>query len=164
MTAVIYTRAPNRLGKLISQPGGKRRDQAIADSEAALEKIRPELLAEIDEALAQLGDLVAKAAAEIEPRLEVYARARTIVGFAGLCEKQALGTVAFSLCDLCDHYIEAGVWNAAAVGAHIQTMGVLRIANLPEDSPEAAAVMDGLKTLVRRAEEKAAAEASAAQA
>jgi hypothetical protein len=155
MTAVIYTRAPNRLGKLISQPGGKRRDQAIADSEAALEKIRPELLAEIDEALAQLGDLVAKAAAEIEPRLEVYARARTIVGFAGLCEKQALGTVAFSLCDLCDHYIEAGVWNATAVEAHLKTMIVFRTAPWSEASPEAAAVLEGLREIVRRAEEQA---------
>lgn len=155
MTAVIYTRAPNRLGKLISQPGGKRRDQAIADSEAALEKIRPELLAEIDEALAQLGGLVAKAAAEIEPRLEVYARARTIVGFAGLCEKQALGTVAFSLCDLCDHYIEAGVWNATAVEAHLKTMIVFRTAPWSEASPEAAAVLEGLREIVRRAEEQA---------
>lgn len=155
MSAVIYTRAPNRLGKLISQPGGKRRDQAIADSEAALEKIRPELLAEIDEALAQLGDLVAKAAAEIEPRLEVYARARTIVGFAGLCEKQALGTVAFSLCDLCDHYIEAGVWNATAVEAHLKTMIVFRTAPWSEASPEAAAVLEGLREIVRRAEEQA---------
>ncbi|RAK65380.1 hypothetical protein [Phenylobacterium kunshanense] len=156
MSAVIYTRAPNRLGKLLSQPGGKRRDQAIADSEAALEKIRPELLAEIDGALAQLGDLVGRAAKELEVRPEVYTQARTIVGFAGLCEKQALGTVAFSLCDLCDHYIEAGVWNATAVEAHLKTMIVFRTAPWSETSPEASAVLEGLREIVRRAEEQAA--------
>lgn len=155
MSAVIYTRAPNRLGKLLSQPGGKRRDQAIADSEAALEKMRPELLAEIDGALSQLGELVGQAADEVDVRSEVYAQARTIVGFAGLCEKQVLGTVAFSLCDLCDHYIEAGVWNATAIEAHLKTMIVFRTAPWSETSPEAAAVLDGLREIVRRAEEQA---------
>ncbi|PZQ63215.1 MAG: hypothetical protein DI570_09905 [Phenylobacterium zucineum] len=160
MSAVIFKKAPNRLGKLLSQPGGKRRDEAVRDSKAALDKLKPELLAEIDGALATLASAVAAARDDVAGRREVYVQARTIVGFAGLCEKEALGAVAFSLCDLCDHYIEAGAWNPTAVEAHLKTMIVFRTAPFSETSPEGEAVMAGLREIVRRAEEQVARAAS----
>ena len=156
MSAVIFRKAPNRLGKLLSQPGGKRRDEAVAHSQAALDKLKPELLAEIDGALAKLSQVVAAARDDVEMRRELYVQARTIVGFAGLCGKEALGAVAFSLCDLCDHYLDAGVWNPTAVEAHVKTMVVFRSAPFTESSPEGQAVMAGLREIVRRAEEQAA--------
>jgi hypothetical protein len=156
MSAVIFKKAPNRLGKLISQPGGKRRDEAVRDSQAALDKLKPELLAEIDGALAKLSEAVAAASTDVQSQREVYVQARTVVGFAGLCEKPALGAVAFSLCDLCDHYIEAGTWNPTAVEAHLKTMIVFRTAPFTETSPEGQAVLEGLREIVRRAEGQAA--------
>jgi len=154
MSSVSYIRRPNRLGKLIATPGGRKLDVAVATAEANIESLRPGMLAEVDQALEGL-----RAAAgrdDLAARTEVYNRATAIVGFAGLCGLTRVGEVAYNLCELSDRYLEAGLWNAAAVAAHIQTMGVLRMADLPEDSPEAQAVLDGLKELVRRAEEKAA--------
>lgn len=155
MSSVSYIRRPNRLGKLISTPGGRKLGEAVATAEANINALRPGMLVEIDEALAGLR--AAAARDDAQARSAVYNRAAAIVGFAGLCGLTRVGEVAYNLCELSDRYIEAGVWNAAAIAAHIQTMGVLRMADLPEDSPEAQAVLDGLKELVRRAEEKAAA-------
>ncbi|WP_068878704.1 MULTISPECIES: hypothetical protein [unclassified Phenylobacterium] len=158
MSSVSYIRRPNRLGKLISTPGGRKLAEAVAQAEANIESMRPGMLAEVDGALDRLRQAAARE--DTAAHADVYACASAIVGFAGLCHLSRLGEVAYNLCELSDRYIEAGAWNTAAIAAHIQTMGVLRMANLPEDSPEAEAVMEGLKTLVRRAEEKAAAEAS----
>lgn len=160
MSAVIFRKAPNRLGKLLAQPGGKRRDQAVADGQANLDRLKPELLAEIDSALAKLSEVIGLAREDVASRREVYVQARTIVGFAGLCEKPALGAVAFSLCDFCDHYIEADAWNATAIDAHLKTMIVFRTAPFSEASPEGEAVMEGLREIVRRAEGQATRAAS----
>lgn len=155
MSAVSFTRRPNRLGKLVSTPGGRKLEVAVAMAQAGIDTLRPGLQAEVDEAL----DRLRAAADRTGPaaNAQVYSAATAIVGAAGLCGLTRVGEVAYNLCELSDRYIEAGTWNAAAIAAHIQTMGVLRMANLPDDSPEAQAVLDGLKTLVRRAEEKAAA-------
>lgn len=155
MSAASFIRRPNRLGKLISTPGGRKLGEALTAAQANIDTLRPGLLAEVDAALEKLR----RAAARDDPRgrSDVYANATAIVGFAGLCGLTRLGEVSYNLCELSDRYLEAGSWNAAAIAAHIHTMGVLRSADMPEDSPEALAVMDGLKTLVRRAEEKAAA-------
>ena len=155
MSSVSYIRRPNRLGKLISTPGGRKLGQAVAMAEANIETLRPGMLAEVDEALARLREAAGRT--DAASRTDVYNRAMAIVGFAGLCGLTRVGEVAYNLCELSDRYIEAGAWNEAAIAAHIQTMGVLRVANLPEDSKEAEAVLEGLKTLVRRAEERAAA-------
>lgn len=154
MSSVNFIRRPNRLGKLISTPGGRKLAEAVALAKAGIESLRPGLLAEVDDALDRLrlaADRPGPAA-----HADVYACATAIVGSAGLCGLNRIGEVAYNLCELSDRYIEAGIWNSAAIGAHIQTMSVLRMANLPDDSPDAQAVLDGLKTLVRRAEERAA--------
>lgn len=158
MSSVHYIRRPNRLGKLISTPGGRKLGEAVAQAEANIETLRPGMLAEVDEALDRLR--AAAGRTDVAARTDVYNCATAIVGFAGLCGLTQVGEVAYNLCELSDRYIDAGVWNEAAVAAHIQTMSVLRMANLPEDSPDAAAVLDGLKALVRRAEERAAAESA----
>jgi len=155
MSSVSFIRRPNRLGKLISAPGGRKLGQAVAEAEANIETLRPSLLAEVDEALERLREAAGRT--EAAAHTEVYNRATAIVSFAGLCGLTRVGQVAYNLCELSDRYIEAGTWNEAAIAAHIQTMGVLRTANLPDDSAEAEEVLEGLKTLVRRAEEKAAA-------
>lgn len=159
MSSVSYIRRPNRLGKLISAPGGRKLGEAVATAQANIETLRPGMLHEVDEALERLRRTAARG--DAAARTEVYNCATAIVSFAGLCGMTRLGEVAYNLCELSDRYIESGRWNDAAIGAHIQTMSILRTANLAEDSPEAEAVMEGLKTLVRKAEEKAAAEAAA---
>jgi hypothetical protein len=158
MSSVSYIRRPNRLGKLISTPGGRKLGEAVATAEANIETLRPGMLAEVDEALERLREAAGRG--DAASRADVYNRATAIVGFAGLCGLTRVGEVAYNLCELSDRYIEAGAWNAAAIAAHIQTMSVLRVADLPDDSPEAEAVLEGLKALVRRAEEKAAAESA----
>ncbi|TAJ72540.1 MAG: hypothetical protein EPO51_10635 [Phenylobacterium sp.] len=155
MSSVSYIRRPNRLGKLISTPGGRKLGEAVATAEANIESLRPGLLAEVDQALEGLREAAGRN--DVASHAEVYKRATAVVSFAGLCGLTRVGEVAYNLCELSDRYIDAGVWNEAAIAAHIQTMSVLRMANLPDDSPEAEAVLDGLKTLVRRAEERAAA-------
>ena len=155
MSSVSYIRRPNRLGKLISAPGGRKLGEAVAMAESNISALRPELLNEVDEALERLRAAVGRS--DAAARTDIYNAATAIVGFAALCGMGRVGEVAYNLCELSDRYIESGAWNAAAIAAHVQTMGVLRMANLPEDSPDAEAVMEGLKTLVRRAEEKAAA-------
>lgn len=153
MSSVNFIRRPNRLGKLISAPGGRKLGEAVAMAESNIESLRPGMLAEVDEALNALREAAGRS--DARSRTDVYNRATAIVSFAGLCGLTRVGEVAYNLCELSDRYIEAGIWNEGAIAAHIQTMSVLRMANLPDDSPDAEAVMEGLKTLVRRAEERA---------
>lgn len=157
MTAVIYTRPPNRLGKLLTAPGGRKIAAALAEAEANLAAMRAQVTGEVDAALERLRQAaMLAAAADPDACSDVYAHASAIAGFSGLCGLVHLGQVAFNLCELTDRYIEGGVWNTAAVGAHLDTMALLRHADLPADSAEGKAVLEGLKALVRRAEEQAA--------
>ena len=116
MSSVSYIRRPNRLGKLISAPGGRKLSEAVAKAEANLEVLRPGMMNEVDGALERLRDAAARS--DMAARSDVYNCATAIVSFAGLCGMKRLGEVAYNLCELSDRYIEAGVWNAAAIGAH----------------------------------------------
>jgi uncharacterized alpha-E superfamily protein len=153
MSAVIYTRPPNRLGKLLAAPGGRKLGQAVSEAQANLDSIRDQVTGEVDAALSRLRDSVAAAApadADAGARTDVYVQATAIAGLAGLCGMGQLGQVAYNLCELADAYIERKSWNAAAVSAHLDTMALLRGANLPEGSAEGEALLEGLKALVRR--------------
>lgn len=158
MSAVIYTRPPNRLGKLLSAPGGRKLSQAVEEAQANLESIREQVTSEVDTALARLRESAAAASAGVPDAAawgQVYAQAAAISGLAGLCGLAQLGQVAYNLCELADRYIERESWNVAAVAAHIDTMTLLRAAGLPDESAEGEALLEGLKTLVRRAEAQA---------
>lgn len=155
MSAVIYTRPPNRLGQLLSRPGGKRISEAVADAEKNLATLAPLIEAELDEALASLRDAADRAARGGEDASaamrEVYDRALTIAGTAGLCERARMGEVAYNLCELSDRYIEAGTWNVEAIEAHVNTMTLLRGMDMADKSPEALLVLEALKVLLKRA-------------
>lgn len=153
MSAVIYTRPPNRLGKLLSAPGGRKLTDAVSEAQANLDSIREQVTGEVDVALSRLRESVTAASmadSGAQARADVYAHATAIAGLAGLCGLGQLGQVAYNLCELADCYIERGAWNAAAVAAHLDTMTLLRVAGLPEGSPEGEALLQGLKSLVRR--------------
>ncbi|MBI1199072.1 MAG: hypothetical protein GC203_14530 [Phenylobacterium sp.] len=158
MSAVIYTRPPNRLGKLLAAPGGRKLSDAVSEAQANLDSIRDQVTGEVDVALSRLRESVAAASmvdGGAEARADVYAHATAIAGLAGLCGLGQLGQVAYNLCELADCYIERQAWNSAAVAAHLDTMTLLRMAGLPDGSPEGVALLEGLKSLVRRVDASA---------
>ena len=151
MSTVTYTRPPNRLGRLLSAPGGKRLKEAIAAAEVNLKGISEAVATEMDAAHARLRE-AAKSAAEgdQEGRAEVYAQASAIVSLGAVCGHARFGQVAYNLCELTDRYIMADRWNADAVSAHLDMMILLRTAKLSDAESEA--IFAGLRALVHRAE------------
>lgn len=155
MTAVIHTRAPNRLGKLLASPGGITLSAALRGAQVNLDSVADTLLAAVDLSLADLrlaAQTAATAGGSPEGAERVYRIAADVAGLAGLCGQARIGEVAYSLCELTDRYISGKRWNLEAVAAHIDVIALLRAANFAEGSAEAAAILDGLQSLVRRAE------------
>jgi len=155
MSAVTYTRPPNRLAKLIAAPGGRKLTDAVAVANANIAAIRGSLLQEVDAALERLR--VALGSAEDAPvaRTEVYNETNGLAGLAGLCGLERMGQVAYNLCELSDRYVVNDRWNQAAVAAHVDTMSVLRMTGDTLGSEAGEAVLAGLKELVRRVEDSA---------
>ena len=147
---VIKKRFASRLAPMIGTREGLTIEQATAAAEANLISIRDECLASLDEALAVVFAHVpglisrpSKAGAET-----VYQAASQVLSLAGLCQLEALGQAAFSLCDLIDTSGTRGRWNSAALDAHLNALRILRNPEAVADQHALAQMLMGLKLVV----------------
>ncbi len=125
-------------------------EEATAAAEANLISIRDECLASLDEALGVVFEHVpglvsrpSKDGAET-----VYQAANQVVSLAGLCQLEALGKAAFSLCDLVDKSRTLKRWNSAALDAHLNALRVLRNPEAIADQHALGQMLTGLKQVV----------------
>ncbi len=123
---VRYFRKPSRLAAMIDQPGGATVGRLMSQVEANLETLRPEAMAKIEQAIAELEGLTAARSSDQAAWLaDIYHRAGAVLDMAGPFGFDALGKVAFSLCDLADRFGAAGEFDLASLQVHVRAARLL---------------------------------------
>jgi len=152
MSAVKRIRVPNRLAAVVRKPGGKTIAEAVAGAEANLVAIRDDCVAAVDAILAAMVELSAVLKAMPTPQhlSKLYELADEMIGVAAIAHLPAVGTAAFSVCELVDAFTETGAWNWEAVAVHLNGLKLLRAMGDQIDEAAREQVLDGLRAVVRR--------------
>jgi hypothetical protein len=149
MSEVRRIARPNRLARLLSEPGGISAGDALRKAAENLESIRESSLSSLDEHLARIEalrrDAGGKASAETEEA--IYRLSNSIHAIAGLFGLDQLGEAAFSLCELIDRQRERGRWSPEAVDVHLSAFRLFRHPDLPVDGET---VLAGLRRISER--------------
>jgi hypothetical protein len=146
---------PNtRLSKLAAKPGGMRVLEAVARADARLESVSATCLAGVDAKIDELIALSAEHGGGAEPEKvvgQVYRLSNEIFAESGVFGRVALSAAAQSLCDLTSAGTPRNdsIWNAIEV--HVQSMRVLRRGDVESSSQMCHAVLEGLRTVSKRA-------------
>lgn len=142
---------PNRLAKLVHQPGGVSMNEAVRAANASLEGLRETVVGEVEATLDRMQAIGAGLrSGPDEPALaELYALSNVIIGMAGVFGMERFGAVAYSLCELIERIRRRGKWDAPAVQLHLDTLRRLR-AEPAGDDAQHERVVAGLRQLVSR--------------
>ena len=118
----------SRLAQLVHQPGGMTAAEASAAAYARLRNMQPEAIASIDNMIARMATLgVPLAQGSDKAALdELYVLANAVFGTAGLFGLDAVGEVAYSLCELIDRLRASGTWHPLAVQVHLNGLALAR--------------------------------------
>lgn len=117
-----------RLSELAARPGGIARDAAIESANKSIEVMRGDADAAISASIAELETVVrgAKGGNLVDADLHAILRfGDQIVTLAGTFGYDALDLVARSMCDLADGMLGVGIYHAAPVVVHVQSMRLL---------------------------------------
>ena len=147
MSSVILRTIKSRLSEIIQKPGGVTFEAAVAGSEAALAtKPGPalELVAAKAAALEQLAERPALDAGEIE---QAYGLASEIVNVTGCLTLPVLFAVAYSLCEVLDHFRTAP-FGHEAFRVHVQALRLVLVGG--GEGPAFDQMLEGLKTVKAR--------------
>src|SRR5262245_40133254 len=149
MSGATFIPWENRLAKVMSQPGGVRVGDALAQAAKNLELAKDECLAEMDGQLAEIESLCAQAGRQPEDDVKrrIYDLSNDVVSVAGTFELTELGQAAFCLCELVDRLRGLGRWNQAAVEVHLSACRLLR---RPDTTTDRSQVIEGLKKLAEQ--------------
>ncbi len=152
MSAVRRIRVPNRLAAVVRKPGGKTVAEAVASAEANLEAIREDCVAAVDAILAAMVELstLLKTQPTAENQTRLYELADEMIGVASIAHLPAIGTAAFSVCELLDAFVEKQAWNWDAVAVHLNGLKLLRAMGDQINAAARDQVLDGLRAVVRR--------------
>ena len=118
----------SRLSLLLHQPGGMTVAEASAAACARLRNMQPEAIASIDTMIARMAALGPSLAQGPDKAAldELYVLANAVFGIAGLFGLNAVGEVAYSLCDLIDRLRASGTWHPLAVQVHLNGLALAR--------------------------------------
>lgn len=146
MTESRTIKVRTSLSRQLSRPGGRSLADAERLADAALQTHRADTLSELGRLVSELE--AACAARTDGDRTRVYAVAAALVDLAGFFDTGVFYDAAYSLCDLTDRTRERGLWSWEAVQVHVQTLRLLHLAGPGNPSPDAAALLAGLRRVV----------------
>lgn len=140
------TYAKNKLGEALRDASPILAQTAIRDAEKMLAAIENDCLVQLD---ARLAEFATEAASTPEGRTEqiraAYNTARSMIGVGTAARFPAIDAAAKSLCDVADGLLVRGLTDWAAIRAHLDTMRLLRMPELP--APAATQLLQGLDAL-----------------
>ena len=85
-----------------------------------------------------------------ESQAKLYDLADEMIGVAAIANLPAVGTAAFSVCELIDAFTERQAWNWDAVAVHLNGLKLLRAMGDQINEAAREQVLDGLRAVVRR--------------
>lgn len=120
----------SRLSALLNQPGGMTAAEAAAAAHRRLQAMHGEAVAGVDGMTARMAALGPRLAQGPDRAAldELYVLANAVFGTAGLFGLEALGEVAYSLCELIDRLRVSGAWHPAALQVHLNGLALARAA------------------------------------
>ena len=153
MSEAKVFKVKSRLGEMVLNRGGVSAGDSIRRAETEVEKTYPKSLRMLDELLLQLdahhaADLAGPDGGADHER--VYACASRVIDASICMQDSMLDAAARALCDLVDLSAELGVWDAEAVGVHIQALRLLRHAGDGMDAPARRKLVESLYQVTRK--------------
>lgn len=143
MSEVRVIKVRTALSRQLSRPGGRSLAEAERLADAALQTHRTDAFAELGRLSRELE--AACEARTAEDRARVYALAASLVDLAGFFDTGPFYDAAYSLCDLADRTRDGPLWSWDAIQVHVRTLRLLLAAGLGSPSPDAAALVSGLR-------------------
>lgn len=146
MSTVVLRTVKSRLSEIIQKPGGVTFEAAMAGSEATLATKTGPALEIVAAKVAELERLGERPALDAEGIEQAYGLASEIVNVTGCLKLPALFAVAYSLCEILDHF-RAAPFNREAFFVHVQA---LRLIIAGGEGPAFERMLDGLKAVKAR--------------
>ena len=125
---VVHT--PNRLGSLLSRPGGITREHAVKRAAHCVETLRERSEAAIWKELAQLKQMWSSVAESLsegqsaEKLEELRSQSATILNLAGTFGHDRLASVLKSLCELATAMTERESYGAEPIAVHMRALAL----------------------------------------
>lgn len=147
MSSVILRTVKSRLSEMINKPGGVTFEAAIAGSDAELAAKAGPALALMASKVAELEQLAERPGLDAEAIGQAYGLASDIVNVTGCLKLPALFAVAYSLCEILDHFRTAA-FSREAFLVHVQALRLI-LAGAGE-GPAFDRMVEGLKAVKAR--------------
>jgi hypothetical protein len=160
VSVVTVLRPLVRLAKLLREPGGLALADALAAAQKNLEAASGDYLYAVGEGVADIARLAERHTSNAFDEAVfsgVYARASNLIGAASVCGRASIDEALTSLCEMLDCFQSREIWDAEAVGVHVNALRLLLYGGVSEDSDGAATVLDGLRRVSKRYQLEAAA-------
>lgn len=139
---------PNRLGAILSAPGGLDAREALERASRALDAGEAARLARIDDVLAEMRALAAGPPPPMADQLRMYDLASEIVSLAATAPSKDIAAAAYSLCELLDRQTQNNTWLVERVRVHLAALAALRTpASTAKDADYRATILEGLRAL-----------------
>jgi hypothetical protein len=131
LSSVKFVFPKPTLGKLLRAPGGLAVADAMDRTQANLEQLRPECLAELRALIARIESCFEGAAANADgaPVRELYALAAQGVGMGAVAGVPGADVALISLCKLVDYLQTQGRWDPAGILVHVRALKFLAVAD-----------------------------------
>lgn len=149
-SVVIVTPVKNRLGQMLRQPGGIKREDAVEAAQKNVETLREEFIAAIPGEVTALEDLFAVAKMSgMSPELitAMLHRASQLLTLSGTFGYDLLDVVTRRFCDFASGMIDLGITDTAPVGVHLRAMRLLCPGNAELSKEEADRMLSSLAAL-----------------
>jgi hypothetical protein len=147
VSTVVLQSVKSRLSELIQKPGGVTFEAAMAASEAALAVKAPPALELVKARVAELEQLSKGRALDAEGIEQAYGLASEIVNVTGCLKLPALFAVAYSLCEILDHF-RTTPFSREAFVVHVQALRLILAGG--DEGPAFDLMLDGLKAVKAR--------------
>jgi hypothetical protein len=153
VSVVTVLRPVVRLAKLLRDPGGVALADALVAAQSNLEAASSGYLLAVGEGVADIGRMADRHTSNMfddEVFTGLYGRASDLIGAASVCGRASIDEALTSLCEMLDCFQSRRIWDAEAVGVHVNALRLLLHGGVTEGSEGAAAVLDGLRRVSKR--------------
>lgn len=147
MSTVVLRTVKSRLSEIIQKPGGVTFEAAMKGSDAVLATKAGPALELVAARIAELEQLAEGRALDAERIEQAYGLASEIVNVTGCLKLPALFAVAYSLCEILDHFRTAP-FSREAFLVHLQALRLILAGG--DEGPAFDAMLDGLKAVKMR--------------
>lgn len=135
------------LAKQLFEPGGRLVREAERLAGEALNTHRDEAMAMISATLDELETVCAEAAEGSGP--QVYTLGARVIDLAAFFDTGPLHDAAWSLCEVSDRMINAGIWHWPSIQVHLQAMRLI-IASGCRTGRTSDTLLAGLRSIAQR--------------